>query len=150
MDSVLRAAAIYVFLVLIFRISGRRTLNEITTFDLLLLLIISEATQQAMIDSDHSLTGAILVICTLVGIDITLSLVKQRFPRVARVFDGLPVVVMRDGKLFHDRIKQERINEDDILAAARQHYGLESMDQIKHAIVEESGGISIIPKTRSK
>ncbi len=146
MDSVFRAAAVYVVLVIIFRISGRRTLAEITTFDLLLILIISEATQQAMIDSDNSITGAVVVICTLVGIDVTLSVVKQKFPKVAKVLDGLPVIVLRDGKLLEERAQQERIDWGDILAAARRTHGIENVEQIKYAIVEENGGISIIPK----
>jgi uncharacterized membrane protein YcaP (DUF421 family) len=150
MDSVFRAAIIYFFLLIIFRIAGKRTLAEITTFDLLLTLIISEATQQAMIDNDHSITGAIVVITTLVGIDILLSILKQRFPTLGHILDGRPVLVLRDGKILADRAKQERIDHDDILAAARRLQGLERLDQIKYAVVEESGGLSIIPVHRSQ
>jgi uncharacterized membrane protein YcaP (DUF421 family) len=146
MDSVYRAATVYCFLLIIFRVAGKRTLAEITTFDLLLMLIISEATQQAMIDNDHSITGAIIVVSTLVGLDIALSLLKQRFSRLDRILDGTPVVILRDGVLLKDRANQERVDEGDILAAARRLQGLERLDQIQHAVVEENGGISIIPK----
>jgi uncharacterized membrane protein YcaP (DUF421 family) len=148
MDSVFRAAAIYVILLLIFRISGRRTLSEITTFDFLLILIISEATQQAMIDSDHSITGAVLVITTLVGMDIGLSLAKQRFPSLGRLLDGAPIIVLRDGKILEHRAWKERVSKEEILAEARHLHGLENLEQIKYAVVEENGGISIIPKER--
>lgn len=150
MDSVYRAATIYCVLVLIFRIAGKRTLAEITTFDLLLTLIISEATQQAMVDNDHSITGAILVICTLVGMDIGLSLLKHRFPAFGRIIDGIPVVVLRNGVILKDRADHERVDRDDILAAARHFQGLERLDQIEYAVVEESGGLSIIPKREEK
>jgi uncharacterized membrane protein YcaP (DUF421 family) len=146
MDSVYRAVAIYCFLLAVFRVAGKRSLAEITTFDLLLTLIISEATQQAMIDNDHSITGAVVVISTLVGLDIALSLLKQRFPALDRVLDGLPIVVLRHGKILRDRADQERVSQDDILAAARKLQGLERLEQIEYAVVEESGGISIIPK----
>jgi uncharacterized membrane protein YcaP (DUF421 family) len=130
---------------IIFRIAGERVLGEITTFDLLLILIISEATQQAMVNNDHSLVGAMILITTLVGIDITLSLMKQRFPRLAKVVDGLPVILVKDGKIIESHASRERVSKDDILAAARS---LQRMDQIKYAIVEESGKISIVPTDR--
>ncbi len=146
MHSVFSAAAIYVFLVIIFRVSGRRTMAETTTFDLVLLLIISEAIQQALVSSDQSITGAIVVVCTLVGLDIGLSFVKQRFSNVGKVLDGLPVVILRDGKLLEDRARNERVDIEDILAEARRLHGLESLSQIKYAVVEENGEISIIPR----
>jgi uncharacterized membrane protein YcaP (DUF421 family) len=148
MDSVFRAAAVYIFLLLIFRISGKRTLAEMTPFDLLLTLIISEATQQAMIDSDNSVTGAIVIITTLVGLDIMFSLLKRRFQRLGTLIDGEPVIVLRDGEILHERAEKERIDKSDILAAARKLHGLERLEQIKYAVVEEGGGISIIPKER--
>ena len=82
MDAVLRSATIYVFLLVIFRLSGKRSLAQITTFDFVLLLIIGEATQQALLGNDFSITYALIVITTLVGIDIGLSLLKQRFQRL--------------------------------------------------------------------
>jgi uncharacterized membrane protein YcaP (DUF421 family) len=149
MDNVYHAAVIYVFLLIIFRFAGKRTLTEMTTFDLLLTLIISEATQQAMVTNDHSLTGAIVLITTLVGLDIGLSLLKQRFPTLAKVVDGVPVIVLKNGQLLHDRAAKERVDTDDVLGAARRIHGIERLDQIKYAVVEESGGISIIPAERS-
>ena len=146
MQSVFRAAAVYLFLLLVFRIAGNRSIGQITAFDFVLLLIISEAIQQAMITSDYSVTNAFLLVVTLVGLDIMMSLWKQRSKRVARVLDGIPVLVVEDGKLHRDRMHKERVEEDDILAAARELHGLERMDQVKHAIVEASGGITVIPR----
>src|SRR5215208_7445629 len=113
MDSVFRGLAVYAFLFLIFRIAGKRTLNQITTFDFVLLLIISESIQQAMIDSDNSVTNAFLLVVTLVGLDILLSLAKQRSSRLARLLDSTPVIVVEDGRLHRDRMKKERIDESD-------------------------------------
>ncbi len=146
MPSIFRAAAVYVTLLLLFRIAGKRTLSEITTFDFVLLLIISEAVQQAMIANDNSMTSAFFIVLTLVGLDILLSLAKQRWPSVERLLDPRPVVIVRDGEMVKHAAKCERVDEEDVLSAARFLHGLERMDQIKHAILESGGKISVIPR----
>ncbi|HUR23925.1 MAG TPA: YetF domain-containing protein [Acidimicrobiales bacterium] len=146
MDAILRAGAVYVFLVVVFRISGKRTLAEVTAFDFVLLLIISEATQQALLGEDFSITMALLVITTLVGLDIFFSLVQRRFKTVDRLMCGLPLVLVDNGKLLDERLKKVRVDEAEILHAARQLHGLERMDQVKYAVLETSGGISIVPR----
>lgn len=146
MSSVIRGLVVYLFLLLIFRISGKRTLSEATAFDLVLLLIISETTQQAMVDSDHSMTNGALLILTLVGVDILLSVLKQWIPALDPVLDGSAVILVRDGKLLQDRLNRERVDANDILEAARLQLGLESLDQIKLAVLERGGKISVVPK----
>lgn len=146
MDSVIRASAVYLFLLLVFRLAGNRSVAQITVFDFVLLLIISEAIQQAMITDDRSITNAFLIVITLVGIDIMMSLWKQRSRRIENILDGLPLLIIEDGKLHADRMRKERVDEDDVLAAARHLHGIERLDQIKHAIVEASGGITIVPR----
>lgn len=146
MDAVLRTMAIYVFLLLMFRISGRRTLSQLTTFDFVLLLVIGEATQQALLGEDFSLTNAFLVILTLLTADIGLSLVKQHSPRAEKLIDGVPMIIVENGKPLRDRLHKSRISEEDILEAARRLQGLERLDQIKFAVLEVSGGITIVPK----
>jgi len=146
MDEVLRAVAVYGLLLVIFRLSGKRTLAQMTPFDLVLLLVFSEVLQTALVDDDSSLTGAFIVILTLVTLDIGLSLIKQRFQGAEKVLDGAPVIILDDGRLLRDRMERERIDEGDILSAARQSQGIESLDQIKRAVLEQSGVISIIPR----
>lgn len=146
MESVLRATAVFMFLTVLFRFAGQRTLSEMTAFDFVLLLIVSEATQNTMIGNDSSLTNGVLVILTLMGLDIVLSLVKARSPRLERWLDGLPLILVEQGRPFKDRLIRSRIDEADILAAARERQGLERMEQIKYAVLEIHGGISIIPK----
>lgn len=88
MDTVLRGLAIYVFLLLVFRVAGKRTLAQVTTFDFVLLIIIAEATQQGLLGEDFSVTNALLLIVTLVTADILLALWKQRSKRVDRIMEG--------------------------------------------------------------
>jgi uncharacterized membrane protein YcaP (DUF421 family) len=147
MDSIIRGLTVYFFLLVVFRIAGRRTLSETTTFDLVMLLIISETTQQAMVDNDHSVTNGFLLILTLVGTSLLLSILKIRFHGLARLIDGLPVIVVSDGKVLKDRMKKLNVDEDDVLEAARTLHGLERMDQVKHAVVERGGDISVVPKS---
>ena len=145
MDSVLRAAAIYLVLMVLFKIAGRRSLAELTTFDLVLLMVIGEATQQALLGDDFSLTNALLVIATLITIDIGLSLIKQRSRWFSRLLDGGPTIVVDNGQLLHERLKRARLDEGDILEAARSAQGIVEIRQIKFAILERNGKLSVIP-----
>jgi uncharacterized membrane protein YcaP (DUF421 family) len=146
MDAIFRAAAIYLFLLVIFRIAGERTLTNMTTFDFVLLLIIAEATQQGLIGNDFSITKVFLVITTLVGIDIALSIIKKTFPLMDKLIEGVPLIIVEDGKPLKERMRRARVDEDDVLMAAREHQGLQRMDQIMYAVLERTGAISIIPK----
>ncbi|MBD0373739.1 MAG: DUF421 domain-containing protein [Pyrinomonadaceae bacterium] len=150
MDSVIRGLVVYFFLLVIFRISGKRTISEATSFELVLLLIISETTQQAMVDSDHSITNAFLLIITLIGTSVALSLIKHKLPFFERWLEGLPFVIVEKGKLHKERMNKARIDESDILEAARSLEGLERLDQVKYAIVERGGEITIVPVERSQ
>ena len=146
MDGVLRAVAIYGVLLLIFRVMGKRSLGQITTFDFILLLIISEAVQNALVGPGYSITNALVLVVTLVVIDQALSLVKSRSPRMDRALEGMPVVIVAHGRPLADRMSRESVGVDDVLAAARQLHGLERLEQIKYAVLERSGHISIIPR----
>ncbi|HEY0939586.1 MAG TPA: YetF domain-containing protein [Steroidobacter sp.] len=149
MDSVLRATAVYLILLVIMRVAGKRTLAQVTVFDFILLLIIGEATQQALLAEDFSIINAAIVIGTLVLLDIGLSLLKLRSRTLDRIIDDTPVVIVDHGKLLRDRMDRARIDEQEILIAARELHGLERLEQIKYAVLERSGGISIVPASSS-
>jgi uncharacterized membrane protein YcaP (DUF421 family) len=145
MDSVLRAAAMYVFLLVVFRIVGKRTLAQLTPFDMVLLLVIAEATQQALVGQDYSMTNAGLVIVTLVTIEMGLSWWRRRSRRVEKILDDMPLVLVDRGRPLTGVMDQARVDESDLMEAARRGQGLERMDEIKYAVLETNGGISIIP-----
>lgn len=146
MESVVRAFVVYMVLLVIFRLSGRRTLSSMTSFDFVLLLIVSEAIQQALIDDDNSITHALLVVVTLVLTDVGMTLLKRRSQRIQKLVEGVPTIVVERGRPLKDRMARARIDEDDILAAARELRGIGRMDQIQYAVLESSGTITIIPK----
>jgi uncharacterized membrane protein YcaP (DUF421 family) len=146
MNAVLRPLLIYLLLMVIFRLTGKRSIGEITTFDFILLLVVSEAVSSALLADDHSITAALIAVVTLVGIDILLSLAKQKWQWLDRALEDVPVVLYRDGKLQQERLDQERISIDDILESARRYHGIDRMDQIQMAVLERRGVISIIPR----
>lgn len=148
METVLRAAVIYLVLWAIFRLTRRRTMAEITAFDFVLLLICSEATQQALVGNDHSVTNAVVVLVTLVLIDGVATGLRTRSTAIERVFEASPLVLMADGKLLRDRLAEEEISEMDVLHAARQAHGITKLEQIRDVILETNGRISVVPMRR--
>ena len=124
--------------------AGRRSLADLTTFDFVLLLIIGEATQQALLGDDFSFINAMLVISTLIVLDVGLSLAKLNSKRLARLLDGHATLVVEHGRFLHHRMRRARLTEDDILESARDSQGIEKIEQIKFAIIERNGKISVI------
>jgi uncharacterized membrane protein YcaP (DUF421 family) len=146
MDAVLRTIAMYLFLLLLLRLSGgKRSLAQVTTMDFLLLLIISEVTQQALTGQDFSLFNSFVIILTLFGIDIFFTLIKQRSKRMDLWLDGTPLLIVKDGEILRSRMEKARLDEEDIMSAARKHLGLQRLDDIKYAVLEKDGGLTVIP-----
>lgn len=148
MESVIRGATIYIFLWLIFRISGKRTLAETSPFELVLLLIISEVTNQAMVDNDHSITNASLLIMTLTGMSVLLSVIKHYSATANRWIEGMPLPLIKNGRLLKENMDKARVDEEEIMMSARYTQGVERMDGIKDAMVENDGKISVVPRRR--
>ena len=145
MDSVIKATVVYFALWAIIRVSGRRTLGEMTAFDFVLFMIISGSTQRAITGQDYSLTNALLLVATFVALDIGLSIVELKSSLMRRILNAMPMILVENGSLMSDRMRRARITEDNVLASARRLNGLERIDQIKFAILEASGEITIVP-----
>jgi uncharacterized membrane protein YcaP (DUF421 family) len=145
MNPVIRGIIIYLFLLIVFRFMGKRSLASITTFDFVVLLIISEVIQNAFVGEDFSLTNGLLLIATLMGMDVILSLLKAKFKSFDRVAESVPLIIVEHGQLLNERMKKSGVEVDDIMQAARTLQGLERIDQIKYAVLEKDGHISIIP-----
>lgn len=146
MDLVLRAAFIYFFVLLVLRLSGKRTLGQLGTFDFVLLMLMAESTDNSIIGQDSAITSTVVVILTFIVLEIFMSVLKQRVPATDKWLEGVPLVIVENGKFIKDTADKERVDEGDVLQAARQSHGLERMEQIKYAILEKTGGISVIPK----
>jgi uncharacterized membrane protein YcaP (DUF421 family) len=145
MDLTIRAVALFFFVYLLTRIIGRRELSSLEPFDLILLIVIGDAIQQGLTQDDYSVTGALIVIGTFAILQILVSYLSFRFPRLRPTLDGEPIVVVQDGRAIEKNMKRERITVEEVMVAARQEQ-VASLDRIAWAVLETSGKISIIPK----
>jgi uncharacterized membrane protein YcaP (DUF421 family) len=145
-ETVIRAAAVYLVVLMLTRLTGRRSLAQITPFDVVLLLIIAETVQQAMVGDDTSFTNAVVLIVTLCTIDVVLAWAKERFTLVKDVVEGRPTVLMSGGEPDLRTMRRARIGLEEVMQAARQSHGLRRLDEIEAAVLEIDGAISIIPR----
>jgi uncharacterized membrane protein YcaP (DUF421 family) len=145
MDLTIRAVALFFFVYLLTRIIGRRELSSLEPFDLILLIVIGDAIQQGLTQDDYSVTGALIVIGTFAILQILVSYLSFRFPRLRPALDGEPIVVVQDGRAIEKNMERERITVEEVMVAARQEQ-VASLDRIAWAVLETSGKISIIPK----
>jgi uncharacterized membrane protein YcaP (DUF421 family) len=145
-DLVFRTLAVYLIVMLLVRLSGKRTLADVSAFDAVLLLIISEATQQALLGEDFSLTAAVIVIAMLIATDRVFDALEWRFDRFSKVTQSVPLVLVVDGQPVEEHLRRSHVRIEDVLSKARMQHGLEALDQIKYAVLEQSGGISVIPR----
>lgn len=142
---VFHTGAIYLLLLIIFRISGRRTLAETSSFDLVLLLIIGETTQQAMLGTDNSVAGAAIAILSLVSLDMSITYLKQAFPAFDRLIEGYPILLINEGEPRPMALQANGLDDEDLREAARLSHGLAEVKEIRQATLERDGKISIIP-----
>lgn len=146
MDTVIRGVAVYLVLLIVTRLTGRRSLAQITPFDVVLLLIIAETVQNAMVGDDPSMTNAVLLIITLALVDVLLAWAKGRFGLVRDLVEGRPTVLMTDGMPDMRALRMARVDLSDLLQAARELHGLGRLADIEAAVLETDGAISIIPR----
>ena len=145
MDIVLRAVAIFCFILFVTRVVGRRELSAMEPFDLILLVVIGDLVQQAVTQSDYSVTGAILAVSTFGVLTVVVSYLNWRFPRVRPILEGEPVIVLQDGQPVVRNLKRNRITVEELAEAAREQ-SIGSLDEVAWAVLENSGQITIIPK----
>lgn len=150
---VLRCTVVYVVLLVALRLTGKRQMGQFTPFDFAVLLIVSNAVQNAMIGPDTSLVGGLIGAATLLALNYGLSLLTARYNIFGREVLGDPTVLINDGHLVTDNLRRERVDPDDVLMAMREH-GVEDISKVKHAILETDGTISVVtedtPTTRTK
>ena len=146
MDIVLRSAVIFVFVMIVVRLLGRRELSKMQPFDFLILVVIADFVQQGVTQQDYSVTGSVLAVGTFGLLIVATSWLSWRFPRTRPLLDGNPVVLVEDGKPIMDNLRRERISVEELAAQARLQQ-IASMGTIRWAILETNGDISFIPKS---
>jgi len=145
MDIVIRAAIIFAFVFLLTRLLGRRELNSLEPFDLILLVVTGDLVQQGVTQNDESLTGALLAISTIGLLTVALSYLSFRFKRMRPVLNGEPIVLIEDGELIEPNLRRQRLTREEIGAEARLE-GISSIENVRWAILETNGQISFVEK----
>src|SRR5881392_2628453 len=114
MDIALRAIVLYVFVLLVSRVIGRRELSSLSPFDLILLIVLGDAIQQGLTQDDYSVTGALIAVSTIASLQVFTSYLSFRSQRARKVLEGLPIVVIEDGKVIEQNLQRERMTADEI------------------------------------
>lgn len=147
-DIIIRSAAVYVFMVLAIRFFGKKELSQLSTTDLVFIVLISNSVQNAMVGTNSSLPGGLLAALVLFTMNYILKLIMYRSKRFKDILEDKPVILIHDGKLDTDHLHKERITMDELEQAIREH-GAENYKQVKLAIMEVDGNISVISEAGS-
>ncbi|MCD6681766.1 MAG: DUF421 domain-containing protein [Burkholderiaceae bacterium] len=144
-EPIVRAASIYVALMLLMRLAGKRTLSQLTPFDLLVMLLLSEAVSPSMGGNDQSILGGIVRAATLIGLNLAVGYATAQSRSVERFIQGSPVVIGRHGTLFERAMRRQRIGRDDIDKALRQAQC--TLPELELAVLEPDGQITVWKKS---
>jgi uncharacterized membrane protein YcaP (DUF421 family) len=149
LDVAIRTAIVYLFLVLALRLAGKREIGQLSILDLVVLLVIADAVQNAMVGENTTLAGGLVAAGTLILLDRLLKLAAERFRRVRDVVEGEPRMLIRDGTVLAKALHEEDIDEEELAAALRAHGVLVAHD-VALAVLETDGSISVIPRSNSE
>lgn len=144
MDIVVRVSLIYLFLMVGFRIMGKREFGQLTPFELVTLLLIPEIVSKALTGQDYSITAAFIGVSTLLALVFLTSVLTFRYTRVRRITEGRAAVLARDGALVDETMTRERISPEEVEIELHK-YGLEEVTQVRWAMLEVDGSITIVP-----
>ena len=144
---VLRACVVYVMVMVLVRVSGKRAVGQFTPFDLVLLILIGNAVQNGINGGDNSLTGAAIMASTLIALNFLVAWQTSRNRRVERWVEGEPVVLARDGRVFKHVLRRELVSHDDFAEALRMN-NIDDVGDVRLALLETNGRISVIPRER--
>jgi len=146
-EFVLRGIIIYVFLIVLLRLTGKRQVGQLAPFDLVLLLVLSNAVQNAMNGGDNSVIGGMISAVTLVGVNWLVGILTYRSKRLEALVEGRPDVLIHDGKLFQKTLENAKLTRHELMTALREA-GCASIEEVRAALLENDGSISVIPKSK--
>jgi uncharacterized membrane protein YcaP (DUF421 family) len=144
-ELVLRGAVVYVFLIALLRFTGKRQVGQLAPFDLVLLLVLSNAVQNSMNGGDNSLVGGLISATTLVGLNYLVGLATFRHRKLEALVEGRPQVLIHDGVLYADVLDRAQLTHHELNAALRQA-GCLNVSEVQSAILENNGAISVVAR----
>lgn len=140
----LRSAAVYLLILFGLRLTGKREVGQMTLFDLVLLLLIANAVQNAMVGPDTSLTGGLLAAGVLLLLNTLVARLRLRWPRLRQAIEGSPTLLVLHGQVIAEHLRREGVDWETLQAAAREH-GVADLSRVEMAVLEIDGSISIVP-----
>lgn len=143
-EFVVRAVIIYCVLLLMVRVSGRRTIGQFTPFDLLVVMLLSEAVSNSLAGGDDSVAGGLIIAATLVALNVLVSFLSAHSKKMSDMLDGTPVLLGRNGKVFHDVLKKCRLSDTELKEAL--HEADCKLDEMEYAFLEADGNITVQKK----
>ena len=143
-EIIIRTLIIYLAILIGLRLSGKREIGQMTIFDLVVLLLIANAVQNAMVGSDTSLIGGILAAAVLLAVNLVVARMRLRWPRLRRWVEGTPTLLILHGKIIPNHMLREGIDEETLLAILREH-GLADVSEVDMAVLEIDGSVSVVP-----
>ena len=146
-ELVVRGVVVYAFLLILLRVTGKRQVGQLAPFDLVLLLVLSNAVQNSMNAGDNSLIGGLISATTLIGLNFIVAWATYRSRRLEAIVEGRPEVLIHNGKLFKEVLARARLTQHELHSALRQA-GCASVEEVHSAILENSGAISVVPMKR--
>lgn len=149
MSIVLSAVTVFFLIWLVVRVVGKRELSEMAPFDFVILVVMGDLIAEAVIAEDTSLTGAVVAVATFGLLTVAMSWLSWRLPKQRVVFEGVPTLLIRDGQVVRESMRIERLNEADLLAAAREN-GIERLEDVTWAVLEQDGAFSFFTDERSQ
>lgn len=144
-EMIVRALIVYLFLLVALRLTGKRQISESSPFDFVLLLIVADGVQNSMSGGDESLQGGLITAATLFAIDHLIGIISFKNKKAANIIDGIPQVLIYNGKINDKLVKKEKMTKHEIDESLRQE-GCTRLDQVKLAVLENNGSISVIKK----
>ncbi|NLC59926.1 MAG: DUF421 domain-containing protein [Gammaproteobacteria bacterium] len=145
-EFILRAGAVYLVVLVMVRITGKRTVGQFTPFDLIVVVLLGESVGESMVGGDHSLLGGLILAATLLGLNWLVGFISAHSPKFDEVIEGRPVLVARDGELFHDVLLKQSLNVRDFEDAMRQA-NCNDLSKVELAMLETSGHITVVTKS---
>jgi uncharacterized membrane protein YcaP (DUF421 family) len=143
-ELVVRGVVVYAFLILLLRITGKRQVGQLAPFDLVLLLVLSNAVQNSMNAGDNSLIGGLVSATTLIAVNYLVGLATYRSKKLEAIIEGRPQVLIHNGSLFEEVLARAQLTHHELNAALRQS-GCSGIDEVHSAILENNGSISVVP-----
>lgn len=147
-ELVLRGVCVYLVLMVLVRIAGKRTVGQFTAFDLLVVMLVSEAVSNSLSGKDDSLLGGLVVATTLVALNMLIAFVSTRNRTFERVFEGAPVLLGRDGRIFDDVLLRHRVGPGEVERALREHDC--EQDEMASLCLETDGQITVTKRPTAK